>query len=125
MSDNRPWLSGHEFKQFAIKTTFQHITASPHYLQSNGLVENGIKIINHLLKKTLKSNSDPFLALLNYRLPAVKHGLSLADILFKRKVKIRTSALEINVRAAGDLQIYKKTNKAKQHNSSLGPQELP
>lgn len=45
MSDNGLQSGGHEFKQFAVMFEFRLVTASPNYLQANGLVENGVKII--------------------------------------------------------------------------------
>ena len=38
LSDNGPQFDSSEMKQFANTYAFQHITSSPHYPQSNGLV---------------------------------------------------------------------------------------
>lgn len=35
----------HELKKFAREYEFNHVTASPKYPQSNGFVENGVKIV--------------------------------------------------------------------------------
>lgn len=57
--------------------------------QSNGLVENGVKMMKALIKKALHSNSDPYLTLLNYRDAPLKHGKSPAELLFNRKLRTR------------------------------------
>lgn len=49
VSDNGSCCRSHEFKQFADSWGFQHVTSSPHYLQSNSLVE----------KTVLQSRSSP------------------------------------------------------------------
>ena len=47
--------------------SFQHVTSSPHYPQSNGLAENAVKQATNLLCKCKKDSSDPLLGLLNLR----------------------------------------------------------
>lgn len=72
---------------------FEHVTSSPLYLQSNELVENGVKIVKLLFKKAHDSNTEPYLALLNYRDAPLKHGKSPAELLFSRKLKTRLPGL--------------------------------
>ena len=62
-SDNGPQYSFAEFAEFATKYGFMHVTSSPYYPQSNGLAERMVKTV----KKLLKGNKDPCLALLAYR----------------------------------------------------------
>ena len=45
----------------------EHVTSSPHYPQSNGKVENTIKIAKNLLKKSKTAKTDIYLALLEWR----------------------------------------------------------
>lgn len=68
------------------------------------------KIIKQLLKKAAESESDLYLALLNHGVTPRKHGCVPWC-----QLKIRISAvLESDVSVSGvDLQIYKKTGKAK------------
>ena len=43
ITDNGPQFSSDTFKQFAKDYCFQHCTASPHYPQSNGMVEKVVQ----------------------------------------------------------------------------------
>ena len=84
MSDNGPQFDSSEMKTFANNYGFNHITSSPHYPQSNGLVERTVKTIKALLRHT----DDPYLALLSYRstpLPWCRYSLS--ELSMGRKVK--------------------------------------
>ena len=59
-SDNGPHYQSGEFKQFAREYDFNHVTSSPHFPQSNGLIERTVQTVKKLLQ-----DSDPCLALLN------------------------------------------------------------
>uniref|UniRef100_A0AAR2K7E9 Integrase catalytic domain-containing protein n=1 Tax=Pygocentrus nattereri TaxID=42514 RepID=A0AAR2K7E9_PYGNA len=87
ITDNGPQFSCAEFHKFAKTFEFSHVTSSPRYPQSNGLIENGVKIVKLLLKKAMDSKTDPYLALLNYRSTPLSHGLSPAELLFNRKLR--------------------------------------
>jgi len=39
MTDNGPQFTAEEFRKFAQKYDFEHVTSSSHYLWSNGKVE--------------------------------------------------------------------------------------
>ena len=67
LADNDPQLSSREFSRFAEEWNFHHVTSSPHYPQSNGLVENAVKQAKNLLDTCKKDGSDPLLGLLNLR----------------------------------------------------------
>ena len=41
-SDNGPHYSGQAFQEFAIELGFQHVTSSPHYPVSNGVIESQV-----------------------------------------------------------------------------------
>ena len=84
VSDNGPQYSSEEFRAFASRYGFAHVTSSPRYPQSNGLAERTVKTV----KKLLKESSDPHLSLLSYRatpLPWCK--LSPAELLMGRRVR--------------------------------------
>ncbi|XP_064597501.1 uncharacterized protein K02A2.6-like [Liolophura sinensis] len=77
MSDNGPPYNSTEFKKFADKYEFEHITSSPRYPQSNGKVESAVKTVKQLMAKSLHAKTDPFLALLEWRnIPAEGIGSS-------------------------------------------------
>ena len=63
-SDNGPEFSSLEFQQFAKQYQFQHVTSSPRFPQSNGLVEHTVQTAEELLKKPYEDNKDPYLAIL-------------------------------------------------------------
>lgn len=86
-SDNGPCYSGRDFQKFAEEYGFQHVTSSPLYPQSNGKAEKGVHIVKLLLKKAVDSQSDPYLALLNYRASPLEHGVSPAEILMGRRLQ--------------------------------------
>ena len=46
---------------------FDHVTSSPGYAQSNGMVESAVKKAKSLLKKAKKAETDPWLAILDHR----------------------------------------------------------
>lgn len=56
-----------EFQNFAEKYDFEHRTSSPCYPQSNGMVENVVRVVKALMRKCVLDKGDPFLALLDWR----------------------------------------------------------
>ncbi|XP_065941318.1 retrovirus-related Pol polyprotein from transposon 297 [Magallana gigas] len=87
-SDNGPQFSCHEFKCFASDWEFAHRTSSPRYPRSNGQAERCIQTIKNLLKKAEESNSDPNIALLEYRnTPIDGIGKSPAQLLMNRSLR--------------------------------------
>ena len=59
-SDNARNLVSAEFMQFSIEWDFEHITSSPYHSQSNGKAESAVKAAKRMLKKAIKSKSDPY-----------------------------------------------------------------
>ena len=77
-----------EFQPFAKQYQFQHVTSSPRFPQSNGLVERTVQIAKKLLKKASEDNKDPYLAILELRstpIPGV--GLSPTQLLMGRRTR--------------------------------------
>ena len=85
VTDNGTQFTSAEFDAFATKWDFTHCTSSPRYPQSNGKVENAVKTCKALLKKAKADNTDPLLALLDWRnTPTEGIGTSPAQRLMGR-----------------------------------------
>ena len=67
LTDKGPQFFSRVFRNFAEEWNLHHVTSSPHFPQSNGLVENAVKQAKNLLDKCKKDGSDPLLGLLNLR----------------------------------------------------------
>ena len=67
LTDNGPQFASRQFKSFASEWSFEHVTSSPYFPQSNGFAENAVKQAKNLLEKCKKDGSDPLLDLLNLR----------------------------------------------------------
>ena len=67
ISDNVPEFTANTFKTFLKQWDFTHTTSSLHYPKSNGQIEKTIQTIKKSIKKALKGNNDPHLALLAIR----------------------------------------------------------
>lgn len=90
VTDNGPPFNSGEFRDFAANYEFEHRTPSPRYPQSNGKVENAVKIVKNLMRKCVLDQNDPFLALLDWRnTPSETIGLSAVERLFGRKTRTR------------------------------------
>ena len=89
ISDNGPEFSSHEFEELAKHYGFKHITSSPTYSQSNGLVERAVQTAKSTLKKAKAENKDFHLALLDYRnTPREEINLSPAQMLMGRRQEL-------------------------------------
>jgi hypothetical protein len=89
VSDNSPFASA-EFRRFAERFEFRHVTSSPRYAPSNGKAESAVKIAKRLMIKANETNTDPFLALLEWRnTPSEQLGLSPAQMMLGRRTRTR------------------------------------
>ena len=87
-SDNGPAFASEQFKEFAENYGFEHVTSSPRYSQSMGFIEKNVQICKNVLKKAKKSNSDPYLAILEYRnTPIEGINLSPSQLLMGRRTR--------------------------------------
>lgn len=117
VSDNGQPFSSAKFQQFADTYGFEHITSSPTYPQSNGKVENTVKTAKHLLEKAVKSEQDPYLALLDWRnTPTETLNSSPVQRLFGRRTKtpLPTSNQLLKPKLPEEVDQKLKLQKAKQ-----------
>ncbi|XP_064086096.1 uncharacterized protein K02A2.6-like [Macrobrachium nipponense] len=88
VTDNGPQFITPEFRSFAKTWSFEHITSSPRYAQSNGKAENAVKIVKKMFTKCKLTGESEFLALLNWNSTATEGILtSPAQILMGRRCK--------------------------------------
>ena len=87
VSDNGPQYSSEEFSVFAKKWSFQHITSSPKYPQSNGLAERYVRICKDILNKARDTGTPPLMCLLEYRNTPVDNLASPAQLLMGRRLR--------------------------------------
>lgn len=87
ISDNGPCYSSEEFRRFANAWDFTHTTTSPRYPQSNGLAEKTVQTAKRILDKAKAGNTDPYLALLEYRNTPVDNLQSPAQLLMSRRLR--------------------------------------
>ena len=89
IADNVTQFTSAEFKTFSVDWSFQHVTSSLHYPQSNGEAERAVKTAKELLKQDYI-----FLALLTYRsTPIPDLGASPAELAFGRRLRTTLPSL--------------------------------
>ena len=87
-SDNGPQYAGIEFKKFAQRWNFQHITSSPGYPQSNGAAEAAVKAVKQMMRKCVADRQDFYLGLLAMRnTPTEGMGSSPSQRLMGRRTR--------------------------------------
>ena len=83
VSDNGPQYASEAFAKFAHEYQFEHVTSSPYHPQSNGEAERAVQTVKRLLKK----EGDPYLAMLSYRATPLYCGYSPSELLMARKIR--------------------------------------
>lgn len=90
MSDNGLQFVSEEFKTFCKTWEFEHTTSSPYYPRSNGLAERNVQTVKKLIVKAQAENTDPYLALLNFRnTPITGEKYSPAQLLMGRRLNTK------------------------------------
>ena len=74
-SDNGPCYSSSEFHNFLSSYQVDHITSSPHYLQSNGFAETLVGITKKLMEKSVKEGKPWNYGLMQYRTTPISSTL--------------------------------------------------
>ena len=67
VSDNGPCYSAETFTKLMTDYSVNHISSSPHYLQSNGLAEKYVQIVKNLFCKAQEEGTDLYKSLMKYR----------------------------------------------------------
>ena len=115
-SDNSPAYLSSEFRDFANSYGFEHITSSPRYSQSMGFIEKYVQICKNLVKKSKKSNSDPYSAILEYRnTPIEGINLSPTQMLMGRRTRTQLPVNEKLLNPQYDGVKVQNALKEKQH----------
>ena len=96
MSDGGPQFKSEEFRQFVTEWDIKHVMSSPYFPRSNGLAENGVKIMKRLLSKAAQRGEDHYLALLAYRASPLAGGKSPAEMIFGRTLRTRLPSVPDN-----------------------------
>ena len=87
VTDNGPEFSSHHFRSFSKTWDFEHRTSSPHFHQSNGLVERSIQTVKRTLKKAKLANEDHYLSILFLNSQPDENRLSPPHKLFNRPIR--------------------------------------
>ena len=94
VSDGGPQFESLEFKDFCNDWKINHVTSSPHYPQSNGIAENGIKAMKKLIhccfnpaKNAVDSTAWAKALMLYKNTPRGSSSLSPSEILFGKLLR--------------------------------------
>jgi hypothetical protein len=92
-SDNGPQFSSEQFQTFAASWDINHVTSSPRYPQSNGMSEKAVQTAKWIMTKATESQTDPYIALLEYRNTPVDGAYTPVQLLMSRKTRSMVPAL--------------------------------
>ena len=88
VTDKGPRFSSNEFQVFARGWSFNYVTTSPRYPQSNGKVENAVRTVKRLFEKCKEAGLAEFEALFDWRItPPEGMDTSLAQRLMGRRCR--------------------------------------
>ena len=122
MSDNGPPFNSESFLEFSDEWDFNHITSSPHHLQSNGEVENAVKTCKLLLMKARDDKQDPLLSILEWRnTPTKAVGASPFQLLYGRRTRTRLPVARKQLKPTLIKGMTKRMEKKRYLIDNLGP----
>ena len=88
ITDNGPQFVSQDFQVFTKEWDVEHLTSSPYHSQANGKAESAVKEAKKILRKSKKTNSDEFLALLDHRnTPSASMKTSPTQRLLNRRAR--------------------------------------
>lgn len=93
VADNGPQFFSAEFKKFSEDWNFNFNPSDPYLPNSNGLAERNVQTIKDMLDKCKESNSDPYIALLNFRTTPNSLGTSPSQLLMSRLLRTKLPIL--------------------------------
>lgn len=114
MTDNAAYFTSREFREFARKWDFCHVTSSPLYPQSNGLAERAVRSAKNLLERCARDGTDTDAALLNLR-NTPREGLpSPAQRLFSRRTRAFIPMAKAMYMLKVELHVHRALTRARQ-----------
>ena len=88
ISDNGPQFTAAQFQTFLSEWEIHHHTSAPGHPNANGKAESGVKAAKQMMEQCKRSNTDPFMALLEIRnAPTQGAGSSPAQRLINRRTR--------------------------------------
>ena len=122
VSDNGPCYTSKILKQLMKEYQVNHITSSPHYLQSNGLAEKYVQIVKNLFHKAKEEGQDLHKCMMVYRNTPLSSQLqSPMQILSSRATR---STLPLSNAAKMQMGIQNEELRARQKNQHLPTHDL-
>ena len=94
VSDGGTQFTSNEFQKFTKEWGISHVFSSPGHQRSNGKAESAVKIVKHLMIKSLKDGRDQNEALLEQRnTPRQDTGQSPAEMMFGRSTRTKIPSI--------------------------------
>ena len=122
VSDNGPCYTSEIFKELMREYQVNHITSSPHYLQSNGLAEKYVQIVKNLFYKAKEEGQDLHKCLMVYRNTPLSSQLQLPmQILSSRAAR---SSLPLSNAAKKQMGIQSEELRCGHKNQHLSTHDL-
>lgn len=86
-SDNGPPFDSSSFREFIERYNMKHVTSSPLYPKSNGMVERAIQTVKSMLIKTKMSRGDLNMAVVEYNNTPKENHKTPSEMLMGRRLR--------------------------------------